>query len=114
MDAVRARRRGLLPFLVAVLAAIAFVAVGLRVDRFDAAHPVPTHLMYALDADTGQARWLSAEQSPQKWTAQYVSGSGRAMTGTLPAFGSQKFLTGPAAAAVMRPPALMLKWSVTR
>jgi hypothetical protein len=67
-----------------VLAVIVFAAVGLRVDRFDAAHPAPTHLMYALDSDTGQARWLSGERSPQKWTAQYVSGSARAVTGTLP------------------------------
>ena len=31
-----------------------FLAAGLAVDRFDAAHPVPTQLMYALDADTGR------------------------------------------------------------
>jgi hypothetical protein len=60
MEALRARRRGALPFLAALLAAIAFTAVGLRVDQFDATHPVPTHLMYALDSDTGQARWFSS------------------------------------------------------
>ncbi|HEV8172051.1 MAG TPA: M28 family peptidase, partial [Actinoplanes sp.] len=53
LDAVRARRRGGLPLLIAVVAVIAFAAIGLRVDRFDAAHPAPTHLMYALDTDTG-------------------------------------------------------------
>jgi Peptidase family M28 len=113
MDALRARRRGLLPFLIAVLAVIASVAVGLRVDRFDAAHPVPTHLMYALDADTGQARWLSAEQSPQTWTAEYVSGRGRVVTDTLPAFGARKVLTGPAPAAALPPPALTLTGATT-
>ena len=29
--------------------------------------------MYALDADTGRAHWLSAGTSPQQWTAGYVS-----------------------------------------
>jgi hypothetical protein len=113
MDALRARRRGLLPFLVAVLAVIAFAAVGLRVDRFDAAHPLPTHLMYALDSDTGQARWFSSERSPQEWTAQYVSGPARAVTGTLPAFGSEKLHSGPATAAALPPPAVTLVAATT-
>ena len=39
----------------ATLAAVVLAGVGLAVDRFDAAHPAPTHLMYALDAGTGQA-----------------------------------------------------------
>jgi hypothetical protein len=59
--------------------------------------------MYALNADTGQARWLSAESSPQKWTAQYVSGPAMRVTGALPAFGPEKLLTGPAPAASLPP-----------
>ncbi|HEV8568094.1 MAG TPA: M28 family peptidase [Actinoplanes sp.] len=104
LDAVRARRRGGLPLLVAAVAVIAFAATGLRVDRFDAAHPAPTHLMYALDTDTGQARWLSAETSPQEWTGQYVSGSPRTVTDTLPAFGPDKLLSGRATAAPLPAP----------
>ena len=46
--------------------------VGLTVDRFDAAHPVPSRLAYALDTDTGQASWLSTEQSPGAWTTGFV------------------------------------------
>jgi hypothetical protein len=103
LDAWRARRRGLLPTVAALIAVLVFAAVGLRVDRFDRAHPAPTELMYALDADTGQARWLSPEASPQKWTGQYVSGSPAAVTGTLPAFGAQKLLSGPAIAASLPP-----------
>ena len=52
--AVRARRLGALPAVAAALAATVFAGVGLAVDRFDADHPVPTHLMYALDADTNE------------------------------------------------------------
>jgi hypothetical protein len=87
-----------------VIAVIALAAVGLRVDTFDATHPTHTQLMYALDADTGQARWLSTESSPQKWTSQYVSGSPGSFATLLPAFGPEKLLTGPAAAATLAAP----------
>ncbi|MET8148325.1 M28 family peptidase [Actinoplanes sp. NPDC049668] len=104
--AARARRLGALPALAAALAVLAFTATGLVVDRFDAAHPAPTHLMYALDTDTNEARWLSAETSPQQWTAQYVSGPAEAVTATLPAFGDEELLAGPAQAATLPAPLL--------
>ena len=113
IDALRARRRALLPFLMTMVAVISFAAVGLRVDRFDATHPAPTHLMYALDSDTGQARWLSSERSPQKWTAQYVSKPARAVTDMLPAFGSERLLSGPATAAAFPAPTLTLVGTTT-
>jgi hypothetical protein len=104
--AASARRRGAVPSLAAVVAFLAFSVTGLVVDRFDAAHPVPTHLMYALDADTGQARWLSAEADPQQWTRQYVSGAATTVTSTLPAFGPEELHTGPAPAATLPAPVL--------
>ncbi|MFG2055642.1 M28 family peptidase [Micromonospora sp. NPDC048930] len=73
--ALRARRLGAVPAVAAGLAAVVLAGVGLAVDRFDAAHPVPTHLMYALDADTGKAQWLSHEDEPQPWTDGYVNGT---------------------------------------
>ena len=66
--AVRARRLGALPAVAAALAATVFAGVGLAVDRFDADHPVPTHLMYALDADTNEGQWITREEEPQPWT----------------------------------------------
>ena len=48
------------------------LVVGFVVDPFDAEHPEPTRLAYALDADTGTAHWVSDEASPSDWTAQYV------------------------------------------
>jgi len=62
---------------VAVVLAVACAAVGLSVDRFDVAHPVPSQLAYALDRDTGQAWWASTESSPGTYTAQYVGRRGR-------------------------------------
>ena len=72
----RPRRRGsaLVP-ATAVVGAIALFATGLDVDTFDAAHPVPTELMYVLDADRGQAWWVSLEDDPVDWTAQYLAGA---------------------------------------
>jgi hypothetical protein len=108
MDAWRARRRGALPVLTAIVALLVFTGIGLRADRFTPAHPAPTQLMYALDTDTGQARWLSNETKPQKWTAQYVSGSPKAVTDLVPAFGDEKVLSGPATAAALPAPQLSL------
>ena len=113
MAALRARRMGLLPTLIALVAVIGCTAAGLQIDRFDAAHPEPTHLMYALDTDTGQAQWLSGERRTQEWTSQFVSGARTAVTASFPAFGQEKFRTGPAQPASLRAP-LLTKVSDTR
>ncbi|CCH88837.1 membrane metallopeptidase [Modestobacter italicus] len=68
---------------VAVLLTLALFGTGLAVDRFDAAHPVPTQLMYALDADRGEAWWISTEDDPVGWTAAYLDGS-EDLSGTFP------------------------------
>jgi hypothetical protein len=74
LDYLYGERRSWLPGAVAGVLVVATLAAGLAVDRFDAEHPVPTQLMYTLDTDTGQARWVSAEAEPGEWTSQYVSG----------------------------------------
>lgn len=58
--------------VVALVAAVALGAVGLSADRFTPEDPVPAQLMYALDADTGQARWVTEQEHPGAWTAGYV------------------------------------------
>ncbi|WP_130510552.1 M28 family peptidase [Krasilnikovia cinnamomea] len=100
------RRRAALPALVAAVATLACAAAGLAVDRFDAAHPAPTHLMYALDADTGQARWLSRESAPRGWTGRHVSGDPATVADNLPGLGSVRLLSGPAPAADLPAPRL--------
>jgi len=101
LDAVRAGRLGALPTLTALVAVLACTAAGLSVDRFDAAHPTLTHLMYALDADDGTARWLSDEPRTQEWTGQYVSGDLHPVRDTLPMLGPERVRTGPAPAAAL-------------
>ena len=109
LDALRARRRGALPALAAIVAVLAFSTVGLSVDRFDAAHPAPTQLMYALDADSGTAQWISNEAHTQKWTSQYVTGKLHPVVETLPSFGTESVRTGPAQAAALPAPQLTLE-----
>ncbi|MGW4499475.1 M28 family peptidase [Micromonospora sp. NPDC004336] len=104
MVAVRARRLGALPAGAAALATAVFAATGLAVDRFDAAHPAPTHLMYALDAGTGQARWLSREEDPQPWTDGYVDGVVEVTD--FPGIGDAELRAGPAQAADLPAPKL--------
>ncbi|WP_319464210.1 M28 family peptidase, partial [Micromonospora sp. RTP1Z1] len=103
--ALRARRLGPLPATAAALAAVVLAGVGLTVDRFDAAHPVPTHLMYALDASTGRAEWLSREKDPQPWTDGYVDGT-VSVADDFPGLGDAELRAGPAQAADLPAPKL--------
>ena len=63
------------PVTAAVLAAGLTVA-GLLVDTFDGRHPVPSQLVYALDADEGRAWWVSTEDEPGDYTGGYVRAHG--------------------------------------
>ncbi len=56
----------------ALALAVACTGAGLPVNRFHAAHPVPSRLAYVLDSDTRQASWVSTEASPGGWTAGFV------------------------------------------
>ncbi|WBC12597.1 M28 family peptidase [Micromonospora sp. WMMA1998] len=103
--ALRARRLGALPATAAALAAVVLAGVGLSVDRFDADHPVPTHLMYALDAGTGKAAWLSHEEAPQPWTDGYVDRS-VSVADDFPGLGDGELRAGPAQAASLPAPKL--------
>ncbi len=94
------------PAVLSGVLAVAFVGVGLGVDRFDEEHPVPTQLMYALDTDTGQARWVSAESSPGEWTSRYVTGP-EDLSASFPVLGDGLY-TGPARVADLPAPELTI------
>ncbi|PPI95784.1 peptidase [Nocardia nova] len=68
-------RRGVLIPAAAVVLTVALAAAGTVVDRFDARHPLMSQLSYALDANSREAQWISAE-APDRWTRGFVeSGS---------------------------------------
>jgi hypothetical protein len=103
-EGVRRRLFAAGPAVLAGVVTVAFVATGLAVDRFDEAHPAPTQLMYALDADTNTAYWASADSSPLPWARQYVS-TKQDLSGKFPLL-SKPLLAGPADAADLTEPSL--------
>ncbi|MDQ2671577.1 MAG: hypothetical protein M3Y38_02000, partial [Actinomycetota bacterium] len=106
MDLLAPRRAYLVPVAAAVVG-LALFAVGLRVDTFDPQHPRQTSLVYALDADRGEAMWISGDPAPAHWTDRYVDAQ-HAKTDdrfpdspifTLP----PRYYAGPASAARVEP-----------
>ncbi|MGA9771712.1 MAG: M20/M25/M40 family metallo-hydrolase [Blastocatellia bacterium] len=72
----------------AALATIGLLVAGSFSSGFDARHPKPNNLFYALNADSGQARWLSVDPVPDEWTSQFFEDSERKpLTGFLPYVG---------------------------
>jgi hypothetical protein len=72
LDLLALRRAWLVP-VAAMVVGLALFAAGLSIDTFDDEHPRQTRLVYALDADRGQAWWLSADPDPAPWTDRYVN-----------------------------------------
>jgi hypothetical protein len=89
--------------LTAVAVAVGCTGVGLAVDRFDADHPVPSQLVYALDTETGQAWWASTEDEPGAYTGRYVSGRG-ALPVDFPYLAGADVVSGPAEPAGLSAP----------
>ncbi|NUR73709.1 MAG: M28 family peptidase [Hamadaea sp.] len=97
-------RRAMWPALGAAVLTLVFTGVGLAVDRFDAKHPAPEQLMYALDTDNGQARWVSADDKPGAWAAQYATGTEN-LEAKFPLLHGD-IASGPAQAATLTAPSL--------
>jgi hypothetical protein len=70
--------------IVALAAALLLSVMAAKATRYSPAHPKPSLLSYALDADTGKALWTSSTNRLDSWTAAYL---GRAPSrGKLPDF----------------------------
>ena len=89
--------------LTAVVVALSCTAAGLAVDRFDADHPVPSQLVYALDTDTGSAWWASTEEEPGEYTGRYVTSRG-ALPVDFPYLAGAEVVSGPAEQAALPAP----------
>jgi hypothetical protein len=57
--------------------ALGLLLVGSLTAGFDARHPQPDTILYALNLDTGQAIWASADEKPDAWTAQFLGADPR-------------------------------------
>lgn len=102
-EAPRRPVRAAVPALALLLVTVACTGIGLAVDRFDAAHPRPSQLMYGLDLDAGRAWWLSAEASPGPWTRQFVDSRGRVDAAFPVLAAGQQLWSGQAPLAPLRP-----------
>lgn len=94
------RRTALIP-VAALVTTAALIATGLAVDRFDAQHPRTVHLVYALDAETGAAQWLS-QLTPDEWTRGLVRGG--AANSTFASLWPKTVASGPAPAQPLSAP----------
>lgn len=100
------------PAVLAGLVTIALVVTGFQVDRFDPAHPAPAQLMYAMDADTGEAHWISPDPDPGPWASGYVSGRPVDLSNWIPILHGELAI-GPAAPAALPAPTLTTLADVT-
>lgn len=66
-------RRFSLAAMSGLLVTAGLTAGGLAIDRFDADHPAPAHLAYVLDADRGEATWVSKGARPDAWAIGHAS-----------------------------------------
>jgi len=93
----------------ALLICLVFIGVGSLTSGFDAEHPKPNDLFYALDADTGKAIWVSSDVKPDEWTAQYLSATPEkdALTHFFP-LSYKRYLIGSAPAVSLEAPTINL------
>jgi hypothetical protein len=61
--------------IAAFTAAVILCGFAAKGTRYSSAHPKPSLLSYALDADTGKALWTSSVTRVDPWTAQYLGNS---------------------------------------
>jgi hypothetical protein len=69
--ALPSRRRLWLSGVMVVLG-VALLGLGFSRPSFDAEHPRPHTLFYAMNADTGMAQWASMDDDRDAWLAQFV------------------------------------------
>ncbi len=62
------------PAACAVAAVVCWIAAGAH-SGFDAQHPRPSQIAWALDADHNKAYWISAHATNTPWTAQFLGAS---------------------------------------
>jgi hypothetical protein len=71
LDLVAKPNRWALPGVAAALG-LGLLLAGILTAGFDARHPRPNSILYALNADTGKAIWQSGDEEPDAWTAQFL------------------------------------------
>ena len=109
LDALLGAGRWVVPAGAFVLA-LGFFVVGAETTHYSEAHPKPTMMAYALNADTGQALWASTASRMDSWTAAYVGASAKRekLAGFYPDWLRAQFFQGTAPAVTLPAPEAQL------
>jgi hypothetical protein len=96
--------------LLTALIGLGLLVAGNAASGYDAAHPRPDTLFYALNADSGEASWATLDPELDQWTKQFLGGDTkeRTLEDLLSGGGSTKILTSPAPVAPLKPPEVEL------
>ena len=60
-----------------LLCSIGFSVTGRQLSRFSPEHPQRDSIFYAVSADEGRAAWISNDDTPDAWTAQFLTSAAR-------------------------------------
>ncbi|MEV3966164.1 hypothetical protein AB0M34_35770 [Nocardia sp. NPDC050193] len=93
--------------MTAAVLAVILAGTGSLVDRFDGRHPGRSHLAYVLNADTGEASWVSGEPEPSEWTRKYVAGTD--VSRLSPGYARGRLWTGRAEPLALDGPAIEVR-----
>ncbi|BAY60043.1 M28A family peptidase [Calothrix brevissima NIES-22] len=98
----------LLP-VTALTISLSLIIAGSLTAGFNANHPKPNSIFYALNADTGEAIWASFDEQPDDWTSQFLAQNAEkvSLTEYLP-FASQQVLKNQAPALSLAAPKITL------
>jgi hypothetical protein len=88
----------------AALAALALLGWAWTTSGFDAVHPRPDNVAYELNADTGEARWVSYDHTLDHWTGQFFPDDARQTEDDRLGYGTTPAYVAPAPAVALAAP----------
>jgi hypothetical protein len=112
LDLIARPNKWVLPCAAATLG-LGLVVAGSLTAGFDARHPKPNSILYALNADTQKAIWVSFDEAPDAWTSQFLGAD--AKEGSVADYlGGEEALHGEAPTVALPAPSIELLDDTTR
>ena len=100
-------RRWLVPSVALLVAVVAVGTAGVR-SGFSPSFPRPTSIAYQLNADSGQAVWLSAERERDAWSAQFAPAASGPASAVLPFVGLPAYAASAPTVSLPAPEARLI------
>ena len=112
LDLIARPNKWVLPGSAAALG-LGLLLFGSLTAGFDARHPKPNSILYALNADTQKAIWASFDEAPDAWTSQFLGAD--AKEGSVADYlGGEEALHGKAPTVALPAPSIELLNDATR